>query len=289
MTEWDLSETVRNGSLVKGYYVNFPTRKPTESTCNGYLVNREGEGSALRLWINNWEVNFQQGGSFAQSMVKRDWYGRNLQQPRIRVSGQVANSADYQKLGEFVRRTHIHALRTNAQSADQQEIQLVLKEGGIKVLGKRHAKWSVFGYIDRIARGAERFINAPTWTFDFIISYAESTPLFKDGGRATGSELESILGITRRQFNKDEAYIEPDPDTESDEVVFSLWGNEEKLKFEPMEDLAIPWGPNKGIPIEKPEDEDPFFENEQWPSGAPRYDKGGNPIDAEGNPLKRYP
>lgn len=287
MTEWK-RDSIGNGRIAKGYHVNLPVSKPTQESCNGYLINQQGE--ELYLWVTDIEASFRMNGTFAQSATVRDWYSRNLEQPRLTLSGQVANSHEYQRLGEFVRESHLNAL--NPKLDAKQLITLHIKKGGIKAMGKNHQPWKVLGYIRQMTRGAERFVNAPTWTFDFIVATGNG-PLFKDGNAATsgaGKELWSILDWTKWNQTKNPKsvgeYVESDPDFDlakdkEDLPEFSFWGETYTIGNDNRVDDAIQ-------PVRTIQQVANLFD-ELWENGAPRYDDNGNPLDAGGGPVPRYP
>jgi hypothetical protein len=145
---------------------------------NGFLQNQRGE--RIGLWVNGVDASFSMAGETYQSRKKREFYAHNFAQPVITISGQTPNTYQFNRLAEFVRGTHKQALHLR----DQREIALVKLRirgekptettGKSRTIKGAHRPIAVDGFITMVERGAERFINAPDYQFDFVIVYAHN-------------------------------------------------------------------------------------------------------------------
>jgi hypothetical protein len=202
------SNLISSDSISQGYYVSLPSTDPADNNPSAQLENIRGD--TIGLWISNFSIDFSMGGTYAQSMRLRQYMPRNLIQPVIHVEGQMPNSFQYQRLAEFVRESHYDTLFPQTLVTDQQMLSFTLFAGHLGDLtlfsagGKRKAKMGDYvvqgkgphalqhfrGYIQSIQRGAQQFINAPTYTFDFVPSYSYGD-LYRQGRATTISVQES--------------------------------------------------------------------------------------------------
>jgi hypothetical protein len=172
----------------QGYYVNHPN-VPTRYTANadnsiGYLEDQDGK--RLHLWITDIEMNFQVSGQYAQSHRYRQWYPRNFVQPRVMIQGQVANEADYGNLAEFIRITQRKALRWASADDHMWSTNLHISSGGIQ--NHRRQGHSLNGHILNIQRTAERWVNAPTFQFEFVVVTAAAGLYHTQSTDASGAK-----------------------------------------------------------------------------------------------------
>lgn len=196
------------GPIDTGYYVTYPLeadgspQDPANHSPSGYLQNKDGDQVAL--WITQAQISFTVAGSFAQSPRLRQFFPRNLVDPVWTIQGIVPNSFQYQRLAEFIRSTHFDVLNptgitdisshlptlhinagnmgnlaslTDADMKNftpQQKNFLANNPNAVQGKGP-HAAQHVKGFIPSFSRGAQRFINVPTYQFDFsvVISYGD--------------------------------------------------------------------------------------------------------------------
>lgn len=140
-------------------------------------------------------ISFQVNGSFSQSARLRQWFPRNLIQPIWKLSGVCPNSFQYQRLGEFIRASQLECITPTSLLA-QNFLKLTIYNRGLGdlnmlsqvssqfrrphnvnasqwVQGKGpHEHQVVFGYAQNFSRGATKFINAPTYDFEFNVLFA---------------------------------------------------------------------------------------------------------------------
>jgi len=176
MGQWQYKGT--NGEIERGYGVKIARTTPETNQRNGLLINQNGDH--ISLWIVDVAADFELAGTSAQSARKRDFYARNFVQPRLRVQGISGDSAQYQKLAEFIRDAQMKAiLYGDHQNVKNPTMELTVFGGGWSDSNLRNTKGrtrtiKVQGYIESIERGAKRFEFSPEWTFDFVISKAVS-------------------------------------------------------------------------------------------------------------------
>jgi hypothetical protein len=162
---------LENGPIDRGYFVTLPDSQPDSEgegirASNAYLEN--GKGERVWLWLNDIQSNFNLAGTTAQSKGKRSFFPHNLTQPSLTLGGQTPNSYQYNRIAEFVRDFHKSILR------DDNPLKLGVTAGGPVTIrpiikGKRDSIL-VEGYVTSVRKGAERWINAPDYSFEFIIS-----------------------------------------------------------------------------------------------------------------------
>jgi hypothetical protein len=188
----------KSGRIGKGYFVNLPRRNPRDKRPSMYLENQAGK--RIYLWVTDVTASFEMGGSFAQSVRNRSWYPRNFTQPTISFTGVAPNSYQFNRLAEFVRGSQLRALRDQDGGGI---IKLVMPSRGIDVKrGQkgRHQAYTMNGYIKNVARGAKRFENVPTWTFDFILAFSYQG-LFKTNEATTRALMSWADVVKNPGFN----------------------------------------------------------------------------------------
>lgn len=163
----------------RGYSVRSPDFRPDQG---GEAINganallEKGDGSRVFLWVNNVESAFAMAGNTAQSHRSRRFYPHNFTQPSVTISGQTPNQYEYGRLAEFVRSAQLRSLND-----DQALLTFKLFEGGgagitndNPAIRGKHQQIAIRGYVTRVDRITERFINAPNWTMEFVITEAQS-------------------------------------------------------------------------------------------------------------------
>jgi hypothetical protein len=147
---------------------------------NGQLAN--GANALLQtgafangLWIHTVQSDFTLDGEFVQAALVRDWYPHNLGVPMLKFSGQTPNNYEKNRLAQFVRQSHIWAVR-DATDSGTETLQLTMAasvgwENDYPVGGHKgpHGIIDIKGYIDGFQFGADRFKTAYEYTFDFVI------------------------------------------------------------------------------------------------------------------------
>ena len=181
------------------FWVTHPQMRPDENGksrngTNAYLENVKGQ--RVWLWVNDVTSDFSMAGSTGQSRHRREFFAHNFAQPSLNVNCQTPNSAEYNRLGAFIRDAQLMGL-----SHQGQVLKLRILPGGFEIKskmrgnikGKRHGVY-VDGYIINSTRGAERWVNAPDFQFSFVISQAHDFLGLQDQD-VTSHKLRTILGI----------------------------------------------------------------------------------------------
>lgn len=219
MAEWQYKSN--KIPVDKGYAVNLPNRPESnanEKRHTGYLEDQDGQ--RMYLWIHQIDSSFQIGGSAAQSARYRRWYPRNFVQPRFSLTGQCQNEAQYGLLCEFIRKCQDKSLRWDKPSGRSHTVKLVLpgKEGHPYrrdyVETNKHSRqgYVLFGHIPAIKRTAERFVNAPEYSFEFLISFSHQG-LFETKTTDSEAALRKLAPWMDIFHNKDRSTYQNDPDT----------------------------------------------------------------------------
>lgn len=194
MADWQFSPKV---STTQGYWVTAPKAAPSDTERTGWL-SMDGAGT-VNLWITDIEADFEAGGTYAQSQKRRDWYPHNFAQAKFKITGQCANQQQYGDLAEFVHDSHRQALKDTNKNV----VTLTIPKGVSG--GKAYQTYLVRGYIERIERKTTRFVNAPTFTFEFVVAYSYAG-LFKQG-QETIRTIKDWMDILEKN-----AAFTPDPD-----------------------------------------------------------------------------
>ena len=161
--------------------------EPSDNSKNNtpITLSLPGDTDYISLYVENIGMDFQLSGSYAQSMLVRQFFTRNFVQPSIIVQGTMSNSFQYQRLAEFVRASHFSCLfpaNANLNAADMfvglsiphKTYGPITDDKGNKygLPYRSHLGHHYRGYITNITRGAEKFKNAPEYTFEFVVAYA---------------------------------------------------------------------------------------------------------------------
>lgn len=171
-------ETKPTVTTDQGYFANLPDQptrnyRADENRHTAYLDNGVNQ---RHMWIHDISMNFQVAGSYAQSPSYRAWYPRNFVQPVIQIVGQTASQADYASLSEFIRQTQLRALRAgnspDEYTPDLNTVLLHIPSGGRG--NHKHIGHSLHGHIKNIQRISERWVNAPEFRFEFVVTTASA-------------------------------------------------------------------------------------------------------------------
>lgn len=163
---------------------------------NGFLENEKGE--RVWMWVNNVEANFSMAGSTAQSRLHREFYAHNFAQPSITVACQTPNTYEYNRLGAFIREGQKQSM---VRQGEILKLRILAagdhnNEENQLPSNRFHRAINVDGYVMNAPRGAERFVNAPTYQFEFIITRAYAFLGLEDD-EVQAAQLRSILQIIR--------------------------------------------------------------------------------------------
>jgi hypothetical protein len=144
---------------------------------NGANASLEYNGHLIGLWVNSINTDFSLNGSTGQGPFTQDFYPHNLVSPSIIVNGQTTNIREKNRLSDFVRYTHSRIIKTSSTNPNHLVI-LSLHTNGQK--GARTQKGSptpfkVYGIIESIPFGAERFQTAQDYQFSFDIAYTNNS------------------------------------------------------------------------------------------------------------------
>lgn len=135
-----------------------------------------GQGERVYLWVNEVTANFELAGTMAQSKRKRSFFAHNFVQPSLTIAGQTPNSFQYNRLAMFIRQNQLDATRLESGSVTDFLRFVIWKKGASAKRGHRgaHRPIDIEGYVKTISAGAERFVNAPDYGFEFIITRANN-------------------------------------------------------------------------------------------------------------------
>lgn len=201
------------GSIDKGLLVNKPDMRPDSGGerregANGLL--RDSKGRSVGLWINDISADFSMVGSTAQSKRKRSFYPHNFAQPMLVIAGQTPNQYQHARLAEFIRKSQLEATLS-----DLNVLQLTVLAGGdakARTTRGRHIGIDVKGYIDRGTRTAEVGVQAPPFSFNFIITEANKL-LGMDDEPVRKLQFKSIMDVVENPGEyvfEDGVYKPPD-------------------------------------------------------------------------------
>lgn len=157
-------------STDRGYHVNLPDGGRGRANEERYTAYVEDDtGTRRYMFVHEITMNFELAGSYAQSPQFRAFYPRNFVQPRITITGQTASQADYANLTEFIRKCQRQAL-----TGSDFTTTLVIPQGGPGKSSHDYVGHHLQGHIERIERKAERWVNAPEFSFEFVVVTASA-------------------------------------------------------------------------------------------------------------------
>lgn len=191
----------------RGYYVTGNKKSAQPGNSTGYL---EINGQRVDLWIYNIEMDFQIGGAFAQSAREQSWYPRNFIAPKVRITGQTANQAEYGNLVEFMRLSQRKAIDWRKASPQENTTKFIIHSAGghkytrngVTTVKHAHDPFIFFGHILNVTRNHERFQFAPEFQFEFVVAYSYSDVIPQ--GRAAPDTLRR-LAPWMNKFKKEAA------------------------------------------------------------------------------------
>lgn len=179
-----------------GFWITHPQLSPDKDgkpahKANAYLENPQHE--RVFMWVDDVTADFAMTGNVAQSRKQREFFPHNFTQPSIHVHCQTPNSYQYNRLGAFIREGQKQGM---VQQGDVLRLRIASggEEAARHVMKGHHNHISVDGYVTTAPRGAERFINAPDYEFDFVITHAWNFLGLQDQA-VTVAHLRTIMGI----------------------------------------------------------------------------------------------
>jgi hypothetical protein len=156
----------------EGYFVNTPNTDDSPNRyANAFLVNQKEARNTLGLILTDVMIDFVASGKYAQSRNYREFMFHNFGQVTLTLKGICRNQKDYGKIAEYVRESHRLAVSSTEQ-IDSPLIALSIRPGGYNTRrGEkgRHDGIEVEGHIESFSRRHERWINAPTYQFQFVV------------------------------------------------------------------------------------------------------------------------
>lgn len=198
----DLNSTETNSAHPAGggFWVTHPEMSPDsegepQKQANAYLEDQNG--SRVFMWVDDVTADFAMTGNTAQSRKRREFYPHNFSQPVLRIHCQTPNSYEYNRIGAFIRAAQRDAV-SDGDLKEQPLLRLRINSGGQntarKVTRGHHNRIAVDGYVTSAPRGAERFVNAPDFEFDFVITKAWNFLGLQDDATVS-AELATIFDI----------------------------------------------------------------------------------------------
>lgn len=234
---------------------------PKNKTANASLKLVKVDGKkrvvidTIPLWVFDLSADFSLSGSTAQSHGKRDFYPRNFNQPSYRIQGQTWNERHYGLLGENIRSWQHRCVRGNFL------MQFHLPGDGPSPVWFRRANGQRFkaevqrnmkgprpniafeGYVADMPRTHKRFVHAPEYSFDFIVSRQLTGPLREETIRPTvlPTSWTSFVARGATGFIRD-----PDEILLSQQKSKSKGGQQPKDPQPDVEVIVAPGPPGQG-------------------------------------------
>lgn len=171
---------------------NAPTADQGGSS--GYFTATWSEGRAkptqylINMWITDLTADFTLSGTTGQSRMQREFFPRSFNDVTLTITGNCANSQEYNRLALFVRESQWRALSAlNSGSATVHPMVNFVLNSNAPITGRsvkgQHRPWSVSGYIQNMAAGAVALDIAPEFTIQFIVATSSmhgNTGLWQD-------------------------------------------------------------------------------------------------------------
>jgi hypothetical protein len=153
----------KSQNIKSGYDIN-ATKRKSPGGRNVFLTLGSDN---IGLWVYEIQTAFALGGSTAQSYRTRTFFARNFVQPKLTIMTQAPNQEEYGRVVEFIHKSQHEALNNKTT-----KLQVV--KGGIPnvapaMKGVRRSIQAL-GYITTIKRRHERFLPAPEYSFEFVVS-----------------------------------------------------------------------------------------------------------------------
>lgn len=161
------------------------------------VQHKDNSFDEVKLWVQEISADFSLAATTAQGPLKRDLYPHNFVQPSYTFSCQSPNQEHRARVAEFVRRSQLRSLqglgllRIYVPAAGLDRMTLTTSNHNNKtkkattrriVRNQKGARsqLALEGYIQSIPRGDERFVNAPDFQFNFIVSRSLAGPFQDD-------------------------------------------------------------------------------------------------------------
>lgn len=158
------------------------------------------------LWVYEVQASFGLSGSTGQSQMLREFFPHNINDVTLTVTGQCANTTQYNKLAQFVRTQQWLALKNISNGTPS--TALVALQLNSTYDGKTapsvpktptykgpHRPWLVTGYITSIAAGATAHEVAPEFTFGFEVVTANDQSGIWSDETVQASQLKGLLNL----------------------------------------------------------------------------------------------
>lgn len=159
----------------QGYHVSLPDHPRAYARENQHTAYLEDQDSnRLYMWVHEIAMSFQLSGSTAQSHQYRAFYPRNFVAPVVTLTGQCASQEAYGDLCEFIRESQRKSLRWDNSDARMNSVHLHIPSGGEPNTGHFHEGHALNGHIRSIRRQTTRWVNAPEFTFEFMVATASA-------------------------------------------------------------------------------------------------------------------
>jgi hypothetical protein len=165
MADWQHHNVVQTN---RGYHVSLPNHRADSNDYTAYLEDQDGPRQYL--WVHEITMNFQISGTYAQSHKHRSWYPRNFVQPTVGITGQMANQESFGDFVLFVRECQHKSLRWDDSDNRMNTVHLHIPAG--KLQG--YQGHSLNGHIRNVQWRSERWVNAPQFSFEFIVAMASA-------------------------------------------------------------------------------------------------------------------
>lgn len=239
MASWQYKNPSDKAPLVptnQGYYTTLPYSKHSEPNDKRYTALLEFNNNQLYLWVHDISMSFQLGGATAQSHHYRTFYARNLTQPSVTITGQTHSQEQYAEIAEFIRAAQSFALKPQDINGLGNTMSLTIPSGGTltntknlprgrvnkTTIGARsitstdthhaHEGHHFRGHIKNIQRKADRWINAPEFTFEFIVvtAYQGVFSAYFDDPSVTKARLAMYMQIPDQATRNVTWVVDPD-------------------------------------------------------------------------------
>lgn len=181
--------------------------EPTNGA-NAILTRKNSQ--MIGLWVNEITADFQMSGIMAQSKDRRTFFPHNFVAPVFQVSGQTTNSYEYNRLALFVRHSQL-----NLANDIDDPLRLIVPYPEKETSFNRpqrgsHTDIDLEGYATTINAGAERWMNAPNWTFAFTITRALQFPGIEDPDPGHSKQVLSAMNaFFNTTLNPQEKWFTP--------------------------------------------------------------------------------
>lgn len=161
--------------ITTGDWGSLPDIAPDQNgkLINGANASLEYNGYLIGLWVNFISTDFSLNGSSGQGPFTQDFYPHNLVSPALIVQGQTTNIREKNRLSDFIRYTHSRIIKTSSTNPNNLVILSLYTNGQKSARTQKGSPtpFKVYGIIESIPFGAERFQTAQDYQFSFDIAY----------------------------------------------------------------------------------------------------------------------